>query len=338
MTVPATSARPIPTRPKGRPPARERLRSRSPAHLEGLARSAVESGWWTGVHRDMLDLVFHAGVMTLEQIARLFYAERPNPPRRAQTDARRLFKAHLLDYTAGVSAVLDDLGLPPSKAVCLGRAGTWLVANQNDLVAQALPGVGAESRAGRSPRAAPMRHRAWSVLRPAYLAHNLMLAELVVRVLQRDGAVQFAGELASSLSRAKKVTIGRQVRTVPRSLLRPDGMFRFPNGAVALIEVERARRYDFQRVLEKVRRYDEVRRGQQALWRGRWRVEAFPPVLVLALNAERHVERLREEAGGNRVGFLFRAWDDFLRGDDPLDGWRLWSDGRVVRVGRPAPT
>jgi len=67
-------------------------------------------------------------------------------------------------------------------------------------------------------------------------------------------------------------------------------------------------------------------------------VEAFPPVLVLALNAERHVERLREEAGGNRVGFLFRAWDDFLRGDDPLDGWRLWSDGRVVRVGRPAPT
>ena len=36
MVVPATSARPIPTRPKGRPPARERLRSRSPAYLEDL--------------------------------------------------------------------------------------------------------------------------------------------------------------------------------------------------------------------------------------------------------------------------------------------------------------
>jgi hypothetical protein len=195
------------------------------------------------------------------------------------------------------------------------------------------------------------------LLDPVYLAHNLMLAELVVRVLRRapgvpfdeahdapfggtsdvpfDGVhgVQFGGEWAATVSEAKKVSTGKGTRTIPRPILRPDGFFRFPGGRLYLVEVERARRYDFRRLLEKAGRYARVRERRPDLWKGRWGVETFPPVLVLALDAERHVARLREEARGNRVRFLFRAWAEFLQGDDPLDGWRLWRDGTVVNVG-----
>ncbi|MGD9101240.1 MAG: replication-relaxation family protein, partial [Anaerolineae bacterium] len=175
--------------------------------------------------------------------------------------------------------------------------------------------------------------RAWALLDPAYLAHNLMLAELVVRVLRRAPDVQFGGEWAATVSEAKKVSTGKGTRTIPRPILRPDGFFRFPGGRLYLVEVERARRYDFRRILEKARRYARVRERRPDLWKGRWGVETFPPVLVLALDAERHVARLRKEARGNRVGFLFRAWAEFLQGDDPLAGWRSWRDGTVVAVG-----
>jgi DNA modification methylase len=73
---------------------------------------------------------------------------------------------------------------------------------------------------------------------------------------------------------------------------------------VYLVEAERARRYDFYRILDKVQRYDRVRQTRRDLWQRRWGVETFPPVLLLMLDPGQHVARLREQAQGNQVRFL----------------------------------
>jgi hypothetical protein len=314
--IPTVKPQPIAAKHKGRPPKREALRSRSLSALRHRAAKVVMQEWWLNGHRDILDMMLHVGVMTVDQVARLFYRERNDPTREAQEDVRRLFRAHLVDYTADVTGVLGDLGLPHSKALCLGRVGNVLVTSQHN---------------------APERsRRMWSLMRPEYLAHNLMLAELVVRVQTHYMGIGFAGEAAATLSEKKKVVSGdprKRGKTAFRFLLRPDGFFRWPGGAMCLIEVERSRRYDFGRIREKVERYNSVMEHRRDLWTGRWAVAKFPPVLLLALDPERHEARMRKEIADNQIGFLFRTWSDFLQDDDPLAGWRFWRTGAEIDIG-----
>ena len=320
ITIPTVQSKPLVPQYKGRPPGRKPLRSRSVQYLTRKAHEATSSKWWLNGHRDILDLLFHVGVMTVDQVARLFYRERNDPTRRAKSDIRRLFRAHLVDYTTDVSAVLDDLGLTQSRALCLGRVGNVLVTSQHD----------------HDPR---NRRRMWALMRPEYLAHNLMLAELVVQTQTCYPAVAFGGEAAGTLAEAKKVSPDHKRHNAAfRFLLRPDGFFRWPDGAVCLIEAERSRRYDFERIRQKVERYNNVMKHRRDLWTLRWGVEKFPPVLLLALDPERHEARMRKEIADNQVGFLFRTWSDFLEQDDPLAGWRFWRTGAEIDVGERMQT
>lgn len=322
ITIPTVQVQPLTPKYKGRPPKRTPLNSMSLDYLARKAQEVTESKWWLNGHRDLLDMLFHAGVMTVEQMARLFYRERNNPIERAKRDIIRLHRAHLVDYTADVTGVLDELGLPHSKALCLGRVGNVLVTSQHE----------------HDPR---NRRRIWALMRPEYLAHNLLLAELVVRVLTTYPSVAFGGEAACTLSESKKIATDHRTRkrkSAFRLLLRPDGFFRWPDGSMCLIEAERSRRYDFERIKEKVERYNNVLKHRRDLWTLRWGVEKFPPVLLLALDPERHESRMRKEIADNQVGFLFRTWSDFLDHDDPLAGWRFWRTGAEIDVGERMQT
>ena len=281
-------------RRKNRPPLKNSVRQ--------TARHLLNSRSFTARDEAILETLFGIGLLSRNQIQRLFWAE--SHPNTATKRLRLLYERYLLNYTPDLMDRMHTAGLEPCHVYALAPVSQEILAIRRGLSRSQL-GLG---------------HRYDLQRGNPLLLHDLQVSEVYVKariaIRRRRGQLTWYNEKAAAI----RTPVGEE-------LVRPDGALNITSGnriRTCFIEMDRGSTH----WPNKVDFYEHARRNGDS-WRQQFHTDEFPPVLAVVPTRllDKASRVIRQEA--RTVRFWIKTWPTFL-GTDFLHGWSNAVTGDAV--------
>lgn len=281
------------------------------------AKKLLENGEITVRDEKILETLLGVGLMTTDQIQRLFWPQDTSSRRYTLNRLRQLGMGtprtrgkKLLTHSTTFMPHLRSIHLPPGHVFGLSEAGQEVIAIRHGL---------------RSRTLVPYDDEYYSLLQKNRLfKHHIQTSEIYVRLKLK------ARELGVGLEWINEM--GVMIRDGKQEVARPDGFARLYNGKVQtglFIETDRGNT-NWRKKMETY---------ETAQLYGDWRyvtgLDTFP-VIACVMPTQRSVDRIGQlvREVNPMPQFVFKTWSDFLQ-SDANEGWYEPNEGRNVCLFSP---
>jgi hypothetical protein len=278
------------------------------------AKKLLENGEITVRDEKILETLIGVGLLTTDQVQRLFWPQDAdnrrytlNRLRQLGTGTPKVRGKHILTRSTAYMSHLRSIHLPPGQVFGLSEAGQEVIATRHGL---------------RSRTLVPYDDEYYSLLQQNRLfKHHIQTSEIYVRLKVK------ARELDWGMAWINEM--GVIIREGKVEAVRPDGFAKIDNGSDRIgIFIETDRRNTNWR--KKIEAYETAQLYGD--WRRVTGLDVFP-MIACVMPSQRSVVRvgqLVQEANPTPT-FVFKAWSDFLQ-SDALEGWYDPKEGRKICV------